>query len=47
MINDSCGASTIFEKLTAPNIFGLGSSSRGQKSYSHGFDANISLSKSD
>ena len=28
MINDSCGAATIFEKLTAPNIFGLGSSSR-------------------
>ncbi|EGR28170.1 phosphatidylinositol glycan, putative [Ichthyophthirius multifiliis] len=47
MINDSCSASTIFDKLTAPNIFGLGSSSFGQKSYSSGFDENLSVSKSD
>ena len=27
MINDSCSASTLFYKLTAPNIFAVGGSS--------------------
>ncbi|KAL4470857.1 hypothetical protein ABPG72_016403 [Tetrahymena utriculariae] len=47
MFSDSCSAATIFEKLrpdTNPNIFGIGSSSRGQYSYSFGKDSNINLS---
>lgn len=46
MINDSCAAATVYEKLTetSPKILGIGSSSKGEKSYSHGRDDNINLS---
>jgi len=44
MFSDSCGAATLFEKVKTPNFFGLGSSSRGEKSYSYGNDPNMSLS---
>lgn len=44
MFSDSCGAATLFEKLESPNIYGVGSSSRGEKSLSYSSDSNMGLS---
>jgi GPI-anchor transamidase subunit K len=44
---DSCGAITLYEKIDAPNITVLGSSSYGEKSYSNGRDPLLLLPKTD
>ena len=47
MFSDSCSASTLFYKLTAPNIFAIGSSSYDEYSYSYGRDSEFQMSKTD
>jgi glycosylphosphatidylinositol transamidase (GPIT) subunit GPI8 len=37
-LSDSCGASTLFEHVDSPRFISIGSSSKGEKSMSHGFD---------
>lgn len=47
VISDSCSAITPFESVTTPNFIALGSSSFGEKSLSHGFDAALNQPKTD
>ena len=47
MISDSCSAVTVFEELTVPNIFAIGSSSRDELSYSNGRDKLLRMAKTD
>lgn len=47
LISDSCGAVTLYEKVEAPNMILLGSSSVTQKSYSKGKDDKLMMPKTD
>lgn len=47
LISDSCSAITLYETLSTPNVLLLGSSSHGEKSYSHGKDSTLLISKTD
>lgn len=47
MISDSCGAITLFETVKAKNMILLGSSSLGEKAYSHGRCSILSIPKTD
>lgn len=44
---DTCQAATLCEKVTAPNILCIGSSLKGENSYSHHTDADIGVSPID
>ena len=41
MVSDSCEASTIFDFITSPNIFAIGSSIKDQMSLSYGKDSSL------
>lgn len=47
LISDSCGAITLYETVEAKNLILLGSSSRGEKSYSKGKDSKLLVAKTD
>ena len=47
LISDSCGAVTLYEKIEAPNMILLGSSSLNEKSYSNGRDQTLLVAKTD
>ncbi|CAD8064671.1 unnamed protein product [Paramecium sonneborni] len=47
LISDSCGAITLFETVKAKNMILLGSSSLGEKAYSHGRCSLLQIPKTD
>lgn len=47
LVSDSCEAFTLFDYVESPNIFAIGSSIVGDKSFSHGNDENIKVAKTD
>ena len=46
-MSDSCEAATLFYDIDVPNVFAIGSSTKGQKSLSHGRDKLLNLAKTD
>jgi Glycosylphosphatidylinositol transamidase (GPIT), subunit GPI8 len=47
LVSDSCAAYTIFDRVDEPNLIMIGSSSKGQYSYSLGRDSLIDTPKTD
>jgi glycosylphosphatidylinositol transamidase (GPIT) subunit GPI8 len=43
-IADTCQAFTLFDKLTTPNVYALGTSLRGENAYAHHSDVELGLS---
>lgn len=40
---DTCQANTLYERIYSPNVLAVGSSRRGESSYSHHYDADIGV----